>query len=111
MKSIAAGPLSFHAQYDWTTGVPDNGMEEVPHRTSLATLASPRLVLCFFLTRVETEGLLDRLPGEGRDHHVGWNLCLVILGVEYFGTLRLKARSCSQNPGPVGQVSASLRIN
>ena len=43
-----------HAQYVWTTRVPDNAND---WRKSFPPLASPCFVLC--LIRVETEGLLD----------------------------------------------------
>ena len=71
-----------HAQYDWTTGVPDNGkrMEEVPRRTSLVPLAFPCFVLC--LIGVETEGLLDYQGRAGIMSIVRWNLRPVIFGVE-----------------------------
>ena len=52
-----------HAQYDWTTGAPDNGNEwrkKFPRRTSLVPLAFPCFVLC--LVGMKTEGLF-RLPG------------------------------------------------
>ena len=71
----------FHAQYDWTTGVPDNGkwMEEVPRRTSLAPLASPCFLLCL---GVEAERLLDYQGRAGIISIVQWNLRPVIFGVE-----------------------------
>ena len=54
--------LYSHAQYDWTTGVPDN---EVPRRTSLVPLAFPCFLHC--LIGMETEGLLD-YQGRAGDH-------------------------------------------
>ena len=56
---LAQKKVVFHAQYDRTTGVPDNGNEwrkfrAVPHLYPLRSL-----VLYFCLIRVETETLLD----------------------------------------------------
>ena len=58
---------TIHAQYEWTTGVPDNGMieEEVPRRTSLVPLAFPCFVLR--LVGLETKNVLD-YQGRAGDH-------------------------------------------
>ena len=54
-------------EYDWTTGVPDNGNEWRKFR-AIARLAPPGVPLFLHcLIRVETEGLV-RLPGAGGDH-------------------------------------------
>ena len=58
-----------HAQYDWTTGVLDNGNEWRKFR------AVPRL-------RVEAEGLLDYQGRAGIISIVQWNLRPVVFGVE-----------------------------
>ena len=66
-----------HAQYDWTTGVPDNGNEWRKFR------AAPRLyplrpLFCTLLIGVETEGLLDYQDRRGIISVVRWNLRPVI---------------------------------
>ena len=55
-----------NAQYDWTTGVPDNGNDWRKFRVRpRAPLTSPCFVLC--LVGVETEGLLGH-QGRAGDH-------------------------------------------
>ena len=80
-KEIEVWRKKIHAQYDWTTGVPDNGNE---WRSSAAHLARtprfPLFVLC--LVRVETEGLLDYQGKAGIMSIVQWNVRPVIVGVE-----------------------------
>ena len=56
-------------------------MEEVPCRTSLAPLASPRFVLCL-VGLEETEGLLDYQGRAGIISIVQWNLRPAIFGVD-----------------------------
>ena len=59
-------PSLLHAQYDWTTGVPDNGNEWRKFR------AVPRLYpLCSLVCTLFNKGgnrRAFRLPGPGRDH-------------------------------------------
>ena len=79
-NALLAGRI--HAQYDWTTGVPNNGnawrkIHVVPRSHPLA---SPCSVLRFL--GVETEGLLDCRGGAGIISIVRWNLRPVIFGVD-----------------------------
>ena len=73
------GP-SIHGQYDWTTGVPDNGNEWRKFRVVPPSHPLCPLVLHVFIG-VETEGLLD-YQGRGILSIVRWNLCPVIFGVD-----------------------------
>ena len=85
-----------HAQYDWTTGVPDNGNEwrkEVLRRPSLVPLTFPCFVLC--LIGVETEGHLDYQGRAGIISIVRWNLRPDILGVDKMGVEC--QRGCTQH--------------
>ena len=71
-----------HAQYDCTTGVPDNGNEWRKFRAvpRLYPIAFSCFALC--LIGVETEGLLDYQGRAGIISIVRWNLRPVIFGVE-----------------------------
>ena len=62
--------MKIHAQYDWTTGVLDNGNACAP--------CVPLFVHC--LIRVEAEGLLDYQGRAGIISIVRWNLRPVIFG-------------------------------
>ena len=66
-------------QYDWTTGVPDNGNDWRKFRV-VPRSAFPCFVRC--LIGVETEGLLDYQGRAGIISIVRWNLRPVIFGVE-----------------------------
>ena len=74
-------PFGVHAQYDWPTGVPDDGNEwrkfrVVPRSHPLCPL------LCTLFNRVGNRRAF-RLPEEGGIISiVRWNLCLVIFVVE-----------------------------
>ena len=79
-KSVSLDEV--HAQYDWTTGVLDNGHEwrkfrVVPRSHPLRPL---RCTLC--LTGLETEGLLKYQGRAAIISTVRWNLCPVIFGVD-----------------------------
>ena len=80
-RKFCRSSLRIHAQYDWTTGAPDNGNEwrKFPCRTSLVPLAFHHFVLC--LIGVVTEGLLDYQGGRGIISIVRWNLRPDISGV------------------------------
>ena len=72
----------FRAQYDWTTGVPDNGMIG---GSSMSYLARTPCVPLFLLWLIggETERLLDYQGRTGISSIVRWNLRPVIFGVEW----------------------------
>ena len=82
---------NFHAQYDWTTGVLDNGNEWRKFRVvpRLYPSCVPLFVHC--LIRVEAEGLLDYQGRAGIISIVRWNLRPVIFGVENFASLPCRA--------------------
>ena len=76
-----------HVQYDWTTGVADNG-NEWPCCTSLTPLASPFFLLS--LIGLETEGLLDYKGRAGVISILQWNLRLLVFAVDLRIFLRSK---------------------
>ena len=87
--SCHATPHIMHAQYDWTTGVPDNGNEWRKFRAVPRSypIAFPCFVLC--LIGVETEGLLDYQGMAGIISIVRWNLRPVIFGVDIMPYFKL----------------------
>ena len=56
----------FHAQYDWTTGVPDNGIEWTKCR-AVPRLYPLRSLVCTLLNKGGSRRAF-RLPGTGGDH-------------------------------------------
>ena len=56
----------FHAQYDWTTGVPDNGNEWRKFRD--VPRSHPLRPLVFYFGFMDGNRRAFRLPGEGGDH-------------------------------------------
>ena len=75
--------LVFCAQYDWTTGVPDNGNEWRKFRAVPRSYPLRSLVFYFvYILGVETEGLLDYQGRAGIISIVRWNVRTVLLGVE-----------------------------
>ena len=59
--------LFSHAQYDWTTGVSDNGNDWRKFRAVPLSYPLRPLIVYFVLIGVETEGLLD-CQGKAGDH-------------------------------------------
>ena len=74
--------LALHAQYDWTTGVLDNGNEW--RKFCVVPRSHPLRPLVLFLFGREGNRRVSRLPGEGGDHVdcAVEPFCLVIFGVE-----------------------------
>ena len=72
---------NLHAQYDWTTGVLDNGNEWRKFR-AVPRLYALRSLVCTLFNKVEAEGLLDYQGRAGIISVVRWNLRPVIFGVE-----------------------------
>ena len=66
--------IFLHAQYDWTTGVPDNGNEWRKFRVVPRSHPLRPLVFYCVFVGVETEGLLDYQGRAGIISIVRWNL-------------------------------------
>ena len=65
-RCSSRSPSRFHAQYDWTTGVPDNGNEWRKLR-AVPRLYPLRSLVCTLFNKGGSRGAF-RLQGAGGDH-------------------------------------------
>ena len=97
--------IKFHAQYDWTTGVPDNGNAWRKYRVVPRAYPSHPLI-CPYFHRVGNKDVLDYQGRAGSTSIVQWTLRPVIFGVDKFqeqvsaeGVLHFGNPNSRLNPG------------